>query len=296
MGLYDREYYREEQSGFRLHAPTTIVGALVLLNFIVWIADYAVDFQLTKLLGARVETLSQPWLWWQFLTYGFLHSPGPSHIIFNMLGLWIFGREIESTYGRKEFLRLYLAMVVVSAAVWALVLRLQGFTASPPLVGASGAVSGVVILYVLLFRHRTLLLMFVLPVPAWLVGVLFVIFNAMGALGYSEPGDGPQVAYTAHLAGAAFAFLYFWQGWNLGRWVPGGLSLGWLKPRPRLRVHDPADQEESDDQQALNDEVDRILEKIHQSGEASLTRRERQTLESASRQYQRKRRRPGPNG
>lgn len=301
MGLYDREYYREEGGGFGLRGPSTIVGTLILINIIIYVVDQLVNQRLGEVLAVHVQTLTRPWLWWQFVTYGFVHAPQPQHIIFNMLGLFFFGRDIEFTYGRKEFLRLYLTLIVVGAVAWASINWIQGVTLSGPLVGASGAVAGIIILFALHFPNRTLLLMFIIPVPAWLVGILLVVGDALGALGWSGgSGEGLNVAYTVHLAGAAFAFLYYRFHWNLGTWVPGGFSLSWFKPRPRLRVHDPdqdvEDDREAENARALSEEVDRILEKIHQQGEASLTRRERRTLESASRQYQQRRRPPGDAG
>ncbi len=98
----------------------------------------------------------------------------------------------------------------------------------------------------------------------------------------------PQIAYVVHLAGAGFAFVYFRMGWNFGRLVPNRFSLKWLRMRPRLRLHRPADDEEG-----LNAEVDRILAKIAREGETSLTRQERKTLISASREFQRRRRDEG---
>ena len=95
-----------------------------------------------------------------------------------------------------------------------------------------------------------------------------------------------NTAYGVHLSGIAFALLYFQYRWNLA-WLGGGLfSRVRLKRRPKLRIHDPASEEAE-----LSREVDRILEKIHRQGEESLTRKERRTLENASRKYQK--RRPG---
>jgi hypothetical protein len=116
--------------------------------------------------------------------------------------------------------------------------------------------------------------------PAWLLGVLFVLGDMYGAL---NP-QGENIAFTAHLAGAAFAFCYFRFGWNLTRLTENWFSWLKLRRRPRLRVHDP-DREES----GLSKEVDRILAKIHREGEDSLTRRERRTLENASQEYKRRR-------
>ena len=81
-----------------------------------------------------------------------------------------------------------------------------------------------------------------------------------------------------------------WPGWNFGRLWPKSFSFPpqWLRSRPKLRVHSPDGDEDQPDG-ALTEEVDRILEKISHEGESSLTRKERRTLETASRQYQKRR-------
>jgi hypothetical protein len=132
--------------------------------------------------------------------------------------------------------------------------------------------------------------MFLIPIPAWLLGVIYIAGDAMGALGWASETRA-NVAFSVHLAGAGFAFLYYRLGWNLTRFIPGRISLGWLKPRPRLRVHDP--ERESRSSRELSEEVDRILEKISREGESSLTRKERRILENASREYQKRRRESG---
>ena len=69
-----------------------------------WLSDH---------MAVHVDTLTQPWLWWQYLTAGFAHSPLRfDHILGNMLVLFFLGRDVEEAYGPKEFLRLYLVMVV----------------------------------------------------------------------------------------------------------------------------------------------------------------------------------------
>ena len=97
------------------------------------------------------------------------------------------------------------------------------------MIGASGAVAGVVVLYAANFPHRTLLLFFVLPVPAWFAGVLLVVMDAYGMV-RANPED--PVAYLVHLAGAAIAFTYYRAGWNFGdliRRIGGGSPWHWWK-------------------------------------------------------------------
>ena len=98
-----------------------------------------------------------------------------------------------------------------------------------------------------------------------------------------HPGE-PNVAYVVHLAGAAFVLVYYRQRWNLTQWTDHLSAQMRSWHRPKLHVHRPAEKQPGD----LSEEVDRILEKIYREGEASLTTKERRTLETASREYQRR--------
>jgi len=302
MGMYDRDYYRDPPGGLSLSLPGSVVGRLILANVALWIIDWLFAGQqqqhnVTHWLTLRADDLFRPWMWWHFLSYGFAHDPASlAHLFWNMVGLWFFGQEIEQLYGRKEFLRLYLALLLVSSLIWAAINLLLGHTGAS-VIGASAAVVGVVLLFVLHYPRRTIYLMFVLPVPAWVLGVLLVGGDLWAAIQRaSHPGlaaSGDNVAYGIHLAGAAFALGYFYFRWNLGNLAPP--LAGMFRRRPKLRVFgaDDDSQAEPTDQhsnsQDLSSQVDEILAKIHREGENSLTRRERRILETASREYQRRR-------
>lgn len=291
MGIYDRDYYRQEQSGQRWTAPRSAVVVLIAINAAVFAAELLFARQgLVYRLSAHPSTLVQPLYWWQFLTYGFVHDPDTiAHILFNMMALWFLGRDVEAWYGTREFVRIYLVLLVFGSVVWSTVNYFDRNVDPelPTLLGASGAVTGVVVLYALCFPRRMLLFMFVLPMPAWAVGILVVVADVLGATGWTH-NAGP-IAYSVHLAGAALAFVYYQQQWNFGRLLQG--RFGWLRRgalwgrRPRLRVHAPEEPET-----VPEEEVDRILEKIHREGESHLTRKERRILEDASHEYQRRRR------
>ncbi len=307
MGIYERDYYRQGRSGFGLGMPRTAIVGIILVNLVVFgfeLMDSSryggfhseVANKLAVHAGAGQfsgeDTLTHPWMWWQFLTYGFTHSfLSFEHIVFNMLALYFLGRDVEAFYGTREFIRIYLATIVFSGLVWALATRFTTGVGSA--VGASGAISGVVLLYAMLFPRRMLLVRFVLPMPAWLVGALFVAFDILGAMHkpVSLPGmpNAENIAYTAHLGGAAFALMYFYFHWNFGRLFHSvGRRVKGIS-RPSLKVFSP---EEHPDRAVADEDVDRILEKIHREGEKSLTRNERRIMESASREYQQRRRTP----
>jgi membrane associated rhomboid family serine protease len=292
VGIYDRDYYcRSERTGASSYTPRSVVGAIIAVNVALWIADFLVaqavpgdGHWLSEHLAVHVDTLTQPWLWWQYLTAGFTHSPTNfQHILFNMLVLFFLGRDVEDRCGSGEFLRVYLAMIVFASVVWCVVNKLNGAPAWLGAYGASGAIAGVVVLYAFYFPNRTMLLFFVIPMPAWMLGVIAVAMDIYGASGQ---GGSSNIAYSMHLAGAAFALVYHLQGWNLTRLTANwNARLSSLR-KPRLKVHEPKEESPSD----LSVEVDRILEKIYREGEVSLTAKERKTLETASHEYQRKKR------
>jgi membrane associated rhomboid family serine protease len=282
MGIYDRDYYQEEErrryGGAGWFAGRSVVVNLVIVNAAIFVADLFAEHRISQALALKSDLIERPWLCWQLLTYGFVHSSNDIlHILFNMYFLWFFGRSVEGIYGKAEFLRIYLASMAVAGLAWvAFRTAAEGQAA---LVGASGAIMCLMILFVLHFPKQVILIWGVLPVPAWAIGVFYVVADVLGV----ERGS-DTVAHVAHLGGVVFGFVYYRAGWNLGRWIPSRLSASTFRFRPRLRVHDP-DEEHID----LNMQVDQILEKISREGESSLTKGERRTLEEASRRYQRRR-------
>lgn len=288
MGLYDRDYSREEPKGFFLGGDRSMVVNLIIVNVAVFLADVLIFHgELSSWMAIQSDLLEKPWNCWQLLTAGFAHDPvNPFHVGCNMFALWLFGTDVETIYGKKEFLRIYLTMMILSTLVWAVVVS-AGERGTSSMLGASGAVNGVMMLFVLHYPHRQFLVWGVLPVPAWLLCTIEIGQDVMG-YDRSVRGVNDGIAHEAHLAGAAFAFLYYKTGWNLGRWLPSFSFKSLkrrLKPGPKLRIHSPASRE-----QDLTQEVDRILEKISAQGESSLSAAERRTLEEASRRYQQKRR------
>lgn len=308
MGLYDRDYTHSEPTGYsgRYAIGQSMVVTIIVINVAVFLADVLFGGQshwIARGLAATGNSLVTPWLWWQLLTSGFVHDwNNPWHLAGNMVGLWFLGRFVEQWLGRWEFLRFYLVAIVVGSLVWTtrVCLFVDPSGWNVPLLGASGAVTAVVILFVCRFPHEKLLLFFTIPVPAWLVGVIIVGMDMLGhgnirlnPFGNSEMSA--RVAYDVHLAGAAFAAIYYYFGINFGRLVPrrwGEIAASAsqsLRSRPNLRVHAPVEDDNNDDQyHDLDEEADRILAKIGTQGESSLTPAERRTLEAYSRRMRQK--------
>ncbi len=291
MGIYDREYYQDDERprGITFGGqPRMVVTNLVLVTAVVFVVNLLANDKLNAALGLDPDVYLHPWQFYQLLTYGFLHA-SVWHILGNMFMLWMFGRFVETRLGRSEFLLYYLVSIVFSGLtwlalenVWAIVTPGVSVEALPRVVGASGGVTAVFILFVLFYPRETVYLWGLIAVPAWLIGAFVIGYDLL--IGIS--GKAGNVAWQAHIGGAAFAFLYLQLQWKLTSLLPRSHRFGWKLPgrRPRLRVHDP--EVASDD---LAAEADRILAKVHREGEQSLTGRERRTLERYSRQVRDKR-------
>jgi len=292
MGLEDRSYYQERPSyGGQTRS---IVATLMMINGAIYLFDNFIMGPQGILIRTAVPLISylslpsdfylNPLYYYRLLTAGFAHSPmieepGIWHIVVNMYGLWLFGRDVEQVYGRKEFLRIYIMLILAASAIWALIQNLQQQPAS--MIGASGAVMGVMMLYILHFPHRKFFMMFIpVPVPAWVLGLFYVFMDLQGALGRSGSGT----AFSAHLAGAAAAYLYFRSGIRLTNLFSFEFSLDALKPKPKLKVHRPKQHSQ------LDADADRILDKVHQHGADSISDEERQILEDYSRRLRDKHR------
>lgn len=286
MGIYDRQYYHDDEPPRRVRssAPRMMTTQLIIVTLVIYFAnEFFFQSKAANRFALQANLFRDNWQIWQLLTYGFLHaglqsSTGIFHILWNMYGLFLFGRDVELRYGRQEMLRFYLVAIIVSGGVWLLVRIFLNQPVSS-LVGASGGVTAVLVLYCFTFPQRRLLLMGIWAVPAWGLGVMFVLFDLVGAAG----GGSGTTAYEAHLAGAAFAFVYFSRRWNLGRFgsLPG---KNWFKRQPRLKVH------RAEEDQKTDLAADKILEKIRHHGEASLSKKERRIMEDYSRRMREKHR------
>jgi membrane associated rhomboid family serine protease len=278
MGLYDRQYSRESEPGFHVTPPTTATMQILLLNVAVYLAQQFFGNPFNAFFALDSHWFLRPWHFYELLSYGFLHDPTDvSHILMNMLVFWMFGRELEQRYGRTEFVVFYLLAIAVAGLVWSLIDAGAGRESA--LIGASGGISALFALYAFNYPHRQVLFMFFIPMPMWLAAAILIFFDVHHAMSISG-----NIAGTAHLAGAAFGALYYHFNWNFSSRFTG-FQLPSLRRRPKLRVHEP----EEDEEDEISVKVVAILQKIQDHGQDSLTWNERRILEKASRRYQEKR-------
>jgi membrane associated rhomboid family serine protease len=150
---------------------------------------------------------------WQIVTYAFLHDTREyAHILFNMLGLWMFGTEIERYVGPRRLLACYFASVVTAALTQLFVPMLFGAPPGPT-IGASGGVFGLLLAYAMMFPKRKVIpLIPPIPMPAWLFATIYALIELF--LGVTGTMSG--VAHFAHLGGMIGSALVFMQ-WRHSR-------------------------------------------------------------------------------
>ena len=210
---------------------------------------------------------------WQFGTYLFLHGD-LWHLLFNMFALWMFGSELERTWGSREFLvYFFFTGVCVGIIYWIFASGLPLFISSGTpfqvLIGSSGAVFAILAAYGLLFPERTILFMFIFPMKA----KYFVLLIAAIELYLCWVPSG--VSHFAHLSGMLIGYLYLKKEWNFSR------LLDYYYQRKRHRRIKLVEKEDMATRQE-QEEVDRILDKISSQGMESLSHRELRILERAS--------------
>jgi len=169
-----------------------IMGAVFLLQMLFsgWIELY---FGLVPILVWRKYFL------WQLLTYIFLHGDF-LHILFNLFSLWMFGGELENHWGSKKFL-FYFLFCGIGAGICTAVFTPYQFI---PVIGASGAIFGILLAFGWLFPNRPILIYFLFPIPAKYMVIIFGLFELYS----SRSGAGGGIAHLTHLGGLLFGFFY----------------------------------------------------------------------------------------
>lgn len=310
MGIENRDYLKGDNGfGGPMEAmsrrkPATIVGKLIVVTAAVFV------LQLLTSRG-QGDSLVQQWLsldagsvfrqgqLWRLLTYAFCHSQSDLlHIVFNMYIVYAIAPLVCQLTGEREFLWYYLA-----SAIFAGITSVAFYTAVQlpfHIIGASGAVMAVFMLFAMHYPRREVFLFGVIAVQVrWLLAVYIamdalpvirmVLGDAQAIVDRANAENRPLVAHSAHLGGLLFGFLYFRWHMRLTDWwdrVAGRLPS--RKPKkPDIKVFNPQVQPESD----MTERVDEILQKISREGETSLTSRERNILTQASRQLRKDRNR-----
>lgn len=223
---------------------------LAALFFAGWLAELLLGFKLNFYLGlVPFAFTGQLWLW-QAFTYIFIHADA-WHLLFNLLMLWLLGRILEPEMGSRRFLIYFLACGAAAAL----------FTAgwnpgSPrPVIGASGAIFGLLGAFAFLYPNTTVYFYFLFPMSARMMAFL------LGAVEFvmTVANPGSRISSVTHLGGLAAGLLWLWAE---RRW----------RERPVRTAPDPELLERA--------EIDRLLEKIAAKGQGALSRKELALLDS----------------
>ena len=256
-----RYQFQSHQSQFTWN-PRSFSGAIKSLIILQLISASQIDL-------VRIFGLSSGTVWpmvWQPVTYMFMHGDF-WHLVINMFVLWMFGSELESIWGKQDFLKYFFVTGIGAGLIW-LLFNIGG--SNYVLIGASGAVYGILMAYGLMFPNRTVYIYFLFPVKVkW-----FVLF--IGAIAFfSSMGTGSNISHLTHLSGMLIGYLYlrFSDHWR-------DFSFNVRKKYIELRT---TQRKKSIEREAkLQEEVDLLLEKANMCGWESLSDEEQAKLQNSS--------------
>lgn len=295
MSLRDRYYRPTMFGGFSFFPP--VIKYLMIINGIVYLIQiFLGQFYFTDSFGRprtlesflvqyfALMPLSDGFLPWQLLTFQFMHGSF-SHILFNMLYMWMFGAELENMWGSRKFLIYYLTCGF-GAGLTQLFLAPIFEGAVGPTVGASGGIYGLLLAFAVFFPRRPIYLYFFIPIPAmYLIGfmILLELFSV---------GDLSLTAHLAHIGGALTGLIYILVekkfNWSIDGFIDKILyrrQMSYYSTR-NSRYQDveyyDIEEKEQNEEKINQEEIDRILEKISKYGYQSLTDEEKRTLFEAS--------------
>lgn len=203
MPFSERSYYRGGTGSYFPHGVKWLLIVNVAIYLLFFFAarfgfdEIFVPFQLNprEVLGSLAI--------WQLVTYMFLHDPnGFSHILFNMLTLWMFGADLEGAWGTRQFLKYYF-LCGIGAGVCVVIANIL-FVGGGPTIGASGAIYGLLLAFGMLYPDRQVLFSFLFPIKA---KYFVMILGAIAFLSSLAAPGGP-VSHVAHLGGMLFGFFY----------------------------------------------------------------------------------------
>jgi membrane associated rhomboid family serine protease len=292
MGIENRDYYRDENTPGYTWEDRRGGNSW---SAVTWIIVITIGCFVVQLIAGRPFTerlLLDPaavrhGAVWQLLTYAFLHDPRNIwHIVFNMWILHMSGRDFEARRGSAEFIAFYLFAAIVSGLgvfVWE-----STVGDGSPTLGASGAVSALLMVFAFTYPHAEIRIFGVLPMKMLTFAILIILFDSLPLLaqlsGRTEMGR-DHISHSAHLAGIVLGILYQRNNWRVLNWLPFGGKLDWkrlTRRRPSLKVHRP-EEPEPVPEEGFEQRVDELLDKVAREGEASLTADERRVLVEASR-------------
>lgn len=280
MGIYDRDYNRQGYQGggmggggVRIAMPslTPVVKGLLIANVVIFVIGMLLNNHesfFRRFFAVSTITVAESLQLWRIISYQFLHD-NFGHIFFNMLLLYFFGTMLEQLWGSRRFLRFYLICGAMGGVFYTL-LALLNFLGKGYMVGASGAILGMLAAGAILFPHMRVYVFGIFPLKLWVLAVIAASWSILSLLSVHADNRGGE---AAHLAGMAAGAVYV-------LWGP-------MMQRMRLKQKQGRWESKIVEQRDFQREVDRILTKVHNSGVGSLTRNEKKVLREATEREQR---------
>ena len=252
---------------------TDAIKILVSVNFGIYILQSVSGKEdvFFRLFGLVPSTFISDLMLWQPFTYLFFHAPfyssvGISHILLNMLGLWVFGRELEEAWGKTKFLRYYFTTGIGSG----LITYFFQISSDNPVIGASGAVYGILLAYGISYPNRMLYIWGLIPVRSmWLV----IIMGSIAFFGLLGNADG--ISHVTHISGMLIGYVLLKKKW---RWR----DIWFAIRKKTIEFQVQRYEEKSIKNKMLQKDIDVILEKIQKVGFIGLSDKEKSKLYEAS--------------
>jgi len=259
-----RYQFQSESSNFAFKSRnfTDAIKILISINALLFLLRYIAQSQFDL---AQIFGLSSNSVWpmiWQPFTYMFIHGDF-FHVFMNMFVLWMFGSEMESIWGKKEFLKFYFITGIGSGLIW----LVFNFSGNAVLIGASGAIYGILLAYGLMFPNRKVLIYFLFPVKV----KYFVIFLGLMAFVSSLSYSGSNISHLTHLSGMMIGFVYMKSKWTIKRFsLLLNSYLASIKYKKSIKK----------EKQLANIQanVDKLLDKVSEVGFDSLSEDEKDKL------------------
>ena len=246
---------------------TDAIKILVSVNFGIFLLQTMARTEglFFPLFGLVPKMVWSEFMLWQPFTYLFFHG-GVWHVLINMFVLWMFGSELERLWGKERFLKFYFVTGVGAG----LVTMLFGLNSMTPIVGASGAVYGILLAYGLTYPNRTVYLYGIIPIKS----LWFVI--GIGTIAFMSSFDNvSQISHLTHLTGMVIGYLMLKR--------PVRLHDLWFSIRKRtLEYKIQQEEKKTSHQQEIERNIDSILDKINREGFDSLTEEEHDRLYKGS--------------
>ena len=265
------KYQFQSNPGEFSYKPTLFTNAikiLVSVNFGIFVLQTLSNAEglFFPLFGLVPKLVWSELMIWQPITYLFFHG-GIWHVLINMFVLWMFGSELERIWGKNHFIKFYFVTGIGSGLI-TMILNLGSMT---PIVGASGAVYGVLLAYGLTYPNRQIYLYGIIPIKSiwFVIGIGFIAFM-------SSFNNLSQVSHVTHLSGMLIGYLMLKRPlqWR---------SLWFSIRKKTLEYRVLHEEKKLTHRQKIEHDIDIILDKINRQGFENLSREEQDRLYKGSR-------------